>query len=120
MSAHQKLQDNEDYRKMNDVELVLRFFAYRQRLNQQKSGNLSIYLDNFLKYGNKWDKDVRDGLEDLFEKTIQLVYEVFEEKAFWVMRPNKSKWSWYKRPTTVYDPLMFAFSQHIEKRKILF
>lgn len=113
-----KLQDNEDYRKMNDVELVLRFFAYRQRLNQQKSGNLSIYLDNFLKYGNKWDKDVRDGLEDLFEKTIQLVYEVFEEKAFWVMRPNKSKWSWYKRPTTVvYDPLMFAFSQHIEKRK---
>lgn len=116
--APKKLQNNKDYRMMNDVELVLRFFAYRQRLDHQKSGGLSIYLDNFLKYGNKWDKDVRDRLEDLFVKTIQLVYEVFEEKAFWLRRPINGKWSWFKRPTTVvYDPLMFAFSQHIEERR---
>ena len=115
--SSKKLQNNKDYKMMNDVELVLRFFAYRQRLSNQRGGGLNVYLDNFLKHGNGWDKDVRDHLEDLFVKTIQLVFEVFEEKAFWLWRPINNKWSWLKRPTTVvYDPLMYAFSQYIENQ----
>jgi len=112
-----KLQNNKDYKMMNDVELVLRFFAYRQRLSHQKGG-LNVYLDSFLKYGNSWDKDVRDHLEDLFVKTIQLVFELFGEKAFWLWRPLNKKWLWLQRPTTVvYDPIMYAFSRHIEDRE---
>jgi hypothetical protein len=106
---------------MDDVELVLRFFAYRQRLIHY-GGTLESYLDRFLYYGNNLPKDVLEEFEDLFTRTIKLVYDVFEEEAFWLWRrrqsgriQNKEKWGWSRRPSvTVYDPMMYAFSQHLD------
>lgn len=110
----QELLENESYRKMEDVELVLRFFAYRQRMSSQKGG-LGVYLDRYLKLGNAFDPQLLAELKELFEKTIELVYSVLGERAFWLWRKRATGWSWYSRPTTVlYDPLMFAFSQHLE------
>lgn len=110
-----ELLSNESYRKMDDVELVLRFFAYRQRLKYQK-GALKDYLDRFLKHGNLKPKPLLDRYKDLFEKTIQLVYDIFGESAFYLYRPRMDTWSWFNRPTTVlYDPIMYVFSQHLNQ-----
>jgi hypothetical protein len=117
-----ELLKNERYRKMNDVELVLRFFAYRQRLILHYGGTLEGYLDRFLYYGNNLPKDVLEKFEDLFTRTIKLVYDVFEEKAFWIWRlsqsnqtPNTKNWNWSRRPAvTAYDPVMYTFSQHLD------
>ncbi len=107
------------YRKMYDVELVLRFLAYRQRQNADVSTQKNV-LDKYLQLGNKFSNEVLSNLENLFKATIKLVFEIFEGKAFWLWRSRADRkgnisWYWLERPTTVvYDPLMFVFSQYVE------
>ena len=108
------LMKNSIYQKMEDVELVLRFFAYRQRIGNQE-GSLKIYLDQYLQKGNLFSSTILGQLTKLFERTVKLAYELYEEKAFWLQRLRKDSWGWYRRPTTViYDPLMFILSQYLE------
>jgi len=120
-----ELLENESFRKMDDVELVLRFFAYRQRLNHP-NGTLKDYLDKYLALGNRMAPDGLEQLEDLFSKTVGLVFGVLGEKAFWLWRRRVSGWGWYSRPTNVlYDPIMYVLSKHthnenelLEKREV--
>lgn len=116
----EKRVQNESFRRMEDVELVLRFFAYRQKHNLHKGTNLSNYLDAYLQYGNKFSEEVLSNLRSLFESTISLVEDTFGEKAFWLYRRRGKEpcWNWYwlERPTTtVYDPLMFVMSGHLHQ-----
>lgn len=108
---------NDDFRKMEDVELVLRFFAYRQKHHLHKGGvPLSRYYDDYLKYGNQtFTPQVLDQLAMLFTDTITLVEDVLGERAFWLYRRRGQRWYWLARPTTaVFDPLMLAFSRHLQ------
>jgi hypothetical protein len=108
------LLSNESYQKMDDVELVLRFFAHRQRLDQEKF-ELKSYLDEFLRQGNSFDSDLLAKYEDLFTQTVKLVYDVLGDRAFWLLRRRAGNWQWYQRPTKVlYDPIMYVFSQNLE------
>lgn len=116
---------HEAFRKMEDVELVLRFFAYRQKHKLHRSGvPLSRYLDEFLRYGNGFSPAILDELDQLFTSTIDLAEAVFGEKAFWLYRKRgrgqKEFWNWLARPTTaVYDPLMLILSQNVDKAEAL-
>jgi hypothetical protein len=104
---------------MDDVELVLRFFAYRQRLRHQK-GALKDYLDRFLKQGNFLPQKVLVQYESLLTHTVKLVHDTLGDTAFWLWRRRSTGWSWFSRPTTVlYDPIMFVFSQHLERAQDL-
>ncbi|GAA5525754.1 hypothetical protein Maes01_02326 [Microbulbifer aestuariivivens] len=117
--VHSDRAANKLFKTMYDVELVLRFFAYRQKHNLHK-GSLENYLDRYLEKGNYLSQNVLDDLEVLFNNTISLAYELFEERAFYLFRERKGKWSWYERPTVaVYDPMMLVLSQNIENRDIL-
>ncbi len=111
-----RLRENYIYRRMEDVELVLRFFAYRQRLNHPWN-SLKDYLDDFLNHGNRLPPEVLKQYEGLFKQTIELVYQTFGERAFHPRRQTKNgKWVWHRHPAkAVYDPLMYVFSQHMEK-----
>ncbi len=115
-----ELLENPDYREMKDVELVLRFFAYRQR-NAHNTNTLSRYLDNYLNYGNKFDENLLLQLKDIFEKTIAFVESIFGNQSFWVLRKrNEGDWHWRQHPTTViYDPLMLVCSQLIDQKEKL-
>lgn len=104
---------NEAFRRMEDVELVLRFFAYRQRLTHQR-GSLKDYLDRFLKHGNLLESSVLQQFEQLFTETTSLVFDTMGDQAFWLWRLRATGWSWFSRPTTVlYDPIMYVFSRHL-------
>lgn len=110
--------EHEDFRTMGDVELVLRFFAYRQKHRLHKSTvPLSRYLDDYLRHGNQsFSAATLAQVEALFTDTITLVEDVLGEKAFWLWRRRgkSGRWSWLERPaTTVYDPLTFVFSRHL-------
>jgi|SRR5579875_189574 len=117
--------ENDDFRKMADVELVLRFFAYRQKHRLHKSGvPLSRYLDEYLGHGNRaFSDDTLAGLERLFLDTITLVEDVLGEKAFWLYRRRgikETRWSWRESATTaVYDPMMLVFSNHLSDASAL-
>lgn len=102
-----------NFRKMRDVELVLRFFAYRQRLTN-KHGALEQFLDAYLKRANTFPKPLLDKLAGFFCETIELVYKVLGRNAFLLLRKRQGRWVWFDRPTTVvYDPLMFAFGLYL-------
>jgi hypothetical protein len=109
------LLENEAYRKMDDVELVLRFFAYRQ-LEFFDPPSLTYFLDQFLRKGNLFSGNLLAEYEKLFISTIKIVYEVLGEEAFWLWRKTrKGRWQWFERPTkVVYDPIMQVFSQNVE------
>lgn len=119
-SSLEILHGNALYRKMQDVELVLRFFAYRQ-LTDVEQGRLRDFLDAYLKEGNRMKTKVLDKLESLFRETSDFVYDVLGDRAFFLLRKKRNgQWVWYERPTKVlYDPMMFAFSRYIDKNTVL-
>lgn len=111
-----ELISNSTYQDMTDVELVLRFFAYRQKESHNTS-TLYRYLDNYLQYGNLYKPSVLNELENIFVKTIKLAFDIFGEKAFllWRKRKGSSKWLWYNKPTiSIFDPLMYVLSNYID------
>ena len=110
------LTDNDLFRKMQDVELVLRFFAFRH-IEKWEKIPLRLYLDRFLISGNKLNDEVLKKYEKLFTDTCELVYSIFEEQAFCLFRIRDNKWKMYNRPTkVVYDPMMHVLSMYVDKK----
>ncbi|WP_415975280.1 DUF262 domain-containing protein [Rhodococcus sp. 077-4] len=105
-------------RSMYDVELVLRFFAYRQRRSGRVgrlTKNQRQYLDSYLRSANNFSPVLISQLRELFLETARLIFEIFGESAFWLYRKRHSGWVWITEPTVVvYEPLMFAISQRID------
>jgi Protein of unknown function DUF262 len=92
------------FEKMEDVELVLRFFAYR-KIGEFKAGlnKISEFLDRFIVVGNKFPAAGLKEYRSMFEATVDFLWDTLEGEAFTVLTPSK------RRPTKiVYDPLMFA------------
>lgn len=93
------------FEKMEDVELVLRFFAYRH-IQRSKSGlnRISDFLDDFLRVGNKYASGILSAYETAFVDTIDFLFECLSTDAFAVFADRKQL-----RPTKiVYDPIMFV------------
>jgi len=99
------------YRKMEDVELVLRFFAYRNLKNLKSP--IDEFLNEYLKQANSWSDEVLFALESIFKQTIDLVYQVFGDEAF--LPPPRLRKSKTPRKS-VYDPLMQVFSRNLDKK----
>ncbi|CAK2410322.1 DUF262 domain-containing protein [Vibrio sp. FF145] len=116
---HSERASNKLFKTMYDVELVLRFFAYRQK-HDLHTGSLESYLDRFLEKGNYFSQEVLDSLADIFNQTIDLAYDIFGEQAFQLYRERKGNWSWYDRSTiAVYDPMMLVLSQNLDNKAVL-
>lgn len=116
---------NDLFREMTDVELVLRFFAYRQKHRLHRSGeSLSSYFDRFLRRGNFLPVATVDAMKVLFEQTILLAEDLLGEHAFHLYRKRtrggEDHWSWLGRATiTAYDPLMRVLSDFLPSRETL-
>jgi len=110
-----KLLSSEAYRKMDDVQLVLRFFSYRH-LEKLKGFTIEEFLDEYLKQANDFSDETIEKLEVLFLDTINTIFEIFDKEAFFapvyerqVTKPQKM----------VYDPLMQSMAKNINNKKIL-
>ena len=91
------------FEKMEDVELVLRFFAYRQ-IREFKAGlnRISEFLDLFLVRGNRFSPAVLDHYRAMFESTISFLWDAVGIEAFSLLDSGR------RRATKiVYDPLMY-------------
>lgn len=94
------------FEKMEDVELVLRFFAYRQ-LGSFKAGlnKISEFLDRFMIQGNGFPDTLLAQYRSMFESTVLFLWETLGAEAFCLIGRSK-------RPTKiVYDPVMFVASR---------
>lgn len=97
----------ESYRRMEDVELVLRFFANRQRMLLYRD-NLRDYLDDYLKFANDFDAETIGELRRIYQETLALGWSVFGEFAFRRRRPG----GWGNIPSvSIYDALMNVLSR---------
>jgi len=114
----QELVKNPFFSKMQDVELVLRFFAYRQ-IEKWESPSLESFLDEFLRKGNDFDESILARYEESFVATSDLLFELYGENAFWLYRQREGSWIHYERPTKVlYDILMYVISDLVESRVV--
>jgi hypothetical protein len=93
------------FEKMEDVELVLRFFAYRQiELFKAGLNKISEFLDNFLRGGNGFPREVLTEYRSMFESTVEFLWNCLGTEAFCTIGASA-------RPTKiVYDPIMFVAS----------
>ncbi len=93
------------FERMEDVELVLRFFAYGH-IQKSKTGlnRISDFLDNFLREGNKFSDLTLSSYEILFTQTMDFLFECLGTDAFAVISEDRQA-----RPTKiVYDSIMFV------------
>ena len=74
------------FEKMEDVELVLRFFAYR-KIGEFKAGlnKISEFLDRFIVAGNKFPDAALAEYRSMFEATVAFLWDVLEGEAFTVL-----------------------------------
>ena len=98
------------FQKMEDVELVLRFFAYRQIASYKMGLNkISEFLDIFLMKGNKFQAPLLESYRQIFEDALAFLWEALESDAFCVLSESGKN----SRPTKiVYDAVMFAATHH--------
>lgn len=116
----QELISHPFYSKMQDVELVLRFFAYRQ-IEKWENPSLELFLDEFQRKGNLFDSIILETYEKLFIETSDLLFSIYGDKALWLHRKRQGSWIHYERPTKVlYDPIMYVISDLIDfKEKLI-
>lgn len=103
------------YKRMYDVELVLRFFAMRHLDKMQ--GQLSVFLDNALISGNSYNKKIQDELSIIFEDTMKVLDAMFGVYAFCQYKGEKKDWT--KAQRVIYDPICLVVSQNLEKLKTM-
>ncbi|WHU49868.1 DUF262 domain-containing protein [Gordonia sp. L191] len=100
------------FEKMEDVEMVLRFFALRH-LDKFSQGlnRISDFLDEFLNKANRFPEATIKGYRDLFLSNINFWYEINGPTAFQVPNSNRhfSK--------IAYDALMYASSTLSEDQR---
>lgn len=107
------LLEDESFRKMLDVELVLRFFAFRH-LDDIKGITQEKFLDQFLFQANSFSDEIIEKYEILFNQTIEIIYSIYGESAFFMPTTGSRKKS---KPTrTVFDSLMQVISNKIENK----
>ena len=112
--GEEKLLKSEPYRKMEDVELVLRFFAYRHIANLKSP--VDKFLDEYLKQANGYSDETIKSLENLFKETINLIYSILGASAFIPPIEKRDK----KTPLkTIYDPIMQVFANNIYHKESL-
>ena len=112
----EELRQNNLYKKMEDAELVLRFFALRHVDDFRKGmeGFLDLYMMNSLGFS---DEDIKI-LEEIFIRTINLAHQIYGENLFKPYDPQSDTWkdSAYK---AYYDAVMVGFSKHLADVDVL-
>lgn len=113
----EELADNPMFQKMDDVEMVIRFFAMRY-VNNLEGLTLKEFLDRFTEQANQLSEAVLKQYENSFEETIHLVYSLYGDQAFCLLKknPRNDEWNLAKTPAKIlYDPIMYVLSQLIDK-----
>jgi Protein of unknown function DUF262 len=102
--------DNNLYKKMEDVELILRFFALRHYNNFHNK--ISDFLDAYTRKASLFTSEDITFLRNIFSDTIDLAYQIYDENLFKPFDPDKQGYPdrAYKE---YYDAVMVGFSHHL-------
>ncbi|MEH2172852.1 DUF262 domain-containing protein [Nostoc sp.] len=112
----EKLVKNNLFKKMEDAELVLRFFALRHvgDFRRGMQGFLDLYMIKSMKFS---DEDI-EILKNIFIQTINLAYEIYAENLFKPLDIESDAWK-DKAYKAYYDAVMVGTSRHLANADIL-
>jgi hypothetical protein len=102
-----KLINNTLYKTMADCELVLRFFAIRETIQQELKGSLKKLLDDCMIRHQHDSKSAALAHGKQYLALLGSLYQTFDERPFLLPTTNKPS-----RP--LYDALMVALSLHLD------
>ncbi|HEY9794439.1 MAG TPA: DUF262 domain-containing protein [Leptolyngbyaceae cyanobacterium] len=111
-----KLAKNKLYQKMEDAELILRFFSLRHADNFQSGLErfFNLYMIRSLKFS---DEDIK-FLKNLFLETMTLAHTIYEETLFKPFDPESNTWK-NRAHKTYYDAVMVGFSRNLPHANVL-
>jgi Protein of unknown function DUF262 len=105
-----KIRRSKDVEKrMNDCEMILRFFALYFNSNNYQ-GRLAEFLDDYLQLGMKFNSQVSEEHRNIFLKTIEIVDTIFGENAFRRYDVANNIWK-TSINRAIYDIVMLYFTK---------
>lgn len=109
-------------RRMKDVELVLRFFAFYNRNYENYKKPMKRFLDKEMETHQNLPESEARRLERVFIQTLELVKYIFgREHAFRVIEISENNAvRWHLKPNVaLYDIIMYGFAINIESRHFI-
>ncbi|WP_107666780.1 DUF262 domain-containing protein [Cyanothece sp. BG0011] len=100
------------YKKMEDAELVLRFFALRNIDNFR--GQLENFLDLYMQKSANFSEEDIDLLRTIFLETINLASDIYNDNLFQPYGAKRDRA--YK---AYYDAVMVGFSNYLDQSDLL-
>lgn len=104
------------YKKMEDVEVILRFFALRNAANYQKG--MRGFLDLYMLKSRMFSEDDILKLKELYAATISTASDIYGSYLFRVYDPAKDKWIESKQKAFA-DAVLVGISNNLHKAEIL-
>jgi hypothetical protein len=104
------------YQKLEDAELILRFFALRHAENYTRG--MHGFLDLYMNRAKKFSKSDIEYLHELFIKTITLARKIYGDFVFKVYSPKENEWA-AKSHKAFYDAVMVGLSNHLDNSEKL-
>ena len=111
-----KLAKNKLYQKMEDAELILRFFSLRHADNFQSGLErfFNLYMIRSLNFS---DEDIK-FLKNLFLETLTLAHTIYEETLFKPFDPESNTWK-NRAHKAYYDAVMVGLSRNLPHANVL-
>ncbi|MGY5333026.1 DUF262 domain-containing protein [Pseudomonas protegens] len=125
LSANVKFQEmislpDASKRNMTDIELILRFFAYRNMTPEtQYSDNYTEHLNNFMEENREISSEKIDFYTNLFNKTVETIYQhlgpgVAFRKPLKINDPTNSRFAGNLINGSIFESQMISVSKLLE------
>lgn len=114
------LLGNSFYLEMEDVEVILRYFALRHA--QHYTRGMRGFLDLYMARAKSLSAEDLDALGRMYEATVDLAMQVFEETLFkpYVRKKEKQEWELGSRPLKAFaDAVLVALSERLGDSALL-
>ena len=116
----ESLVGNSFYLEMEDVEVILRFFALRHAQNYTRG--MRGFLDLYMARAKSLSAGDLDSLGRMYESTVDLAIRVFGESLFrpYVRKKDKQEWDLGPRPLKAFaDAVLVALSERLDDAAML-
>jgi hypothetical protein len=116
----ESLIGNSFYLEMEDVEVILRFFALRHA--QHYSRGMRGFLDLYMTRAKSLSPEDLEVLGRMYESTVDLAIRIFGEALFkpYVRKKDKHEWALGTRPLKAFaDAVLVALSEQLDNASIL-
>ncbi|MBE7380356.1 MAG: DUF262 domain-containing protein [Leptolyngbya sp. SIO1E4] len=111
------LQSEEPHSRMADRQLILRFFAMWRNTHHNYKGPTKRFLNTEMELHRNLSETAIIEMRETFEKSIEMAYSVFQEKAFRryysgnTYNPNGT-WEKSRLNVALWDTILYTFSYY--------